>query len=191
MPRRDWRPLRSNEHNVSSRHMAVTSRWRYLSLSNDLWGILLASELHQTLPVYVVDDDDECAIHWCSYRKSMTLRCQPIKMAWVFWCRWFKCGWVCGALFELAECLRWEGSKYMNWCWKHRARFRLVYLTGHGDVPMAVEALQAGAALLPETCQRRRVSWGDQGNSCIRKAFANERLPSSLRLVNRAWDRYP
>lgn len=45
----------------------------------------------------------------------------------------------------IAECLTFVVSKFTNFLNEAHSPLAVIYLTGHGDVPMAVDALQAGA----------------------------------------------
>ena len=101
------------------------------------------SELHQTLPVYVVDDDE-------SMRDSLVFLLEEHD----FTVSAYQDGpsFLEAVDLSAAGCVvldsrmpEMRGQQVHELMLKAQSPLSVIYLTGHGDVPMAVEALQAGA----------------------------------------------
>ncbi len=144
---------------------------------------LVMSELHQTLPVYVVDDDESMRDSLnCSYWKSMILWCQPMKMAELFL-----------DSVDLAVLLGAWGVRQPN-AWSERATSS--WIDGEsaeptfGDSSLRVtvcyreEALQAAQRTSFKNWLKQRIGWRQSNNILKTPAHGTYRQAYALVELN-------
>ncbi len=98
---------------------------------------------HQSLPVYVVDDDE-------SMRDSLVFLLEEHEYQVSAFCD--GPSFLSSADIRGAGCVildsrmpQMRGQQVHEYLLEQHSPLSVIYLTGHGDVPMAVDALQAGA----------------------------------------------
>ncbi|WP_096701528.1 response regulator [Magnetospirillum sp. 15-1] len=93
--------------------------------------------------VYIVDDDEAIrdALGWLFQSRGVTAQCFASAEA-------FLAGWAAGSSGCLVLDIRMEGMtglELFDRLCELGAKLPVIFLTGHGDVPMAVSALKKGA----------------------------------------------
>lgn len=101
------------------------------------------SELHQTLPVYVVDDDESMRDSLVFLLKEHDFTVSAYENGPNFLDSVDLSAPGCVILDSRMPEMR--GQQVHELMVKAQSPLSVIYLTGHGDVPMAVEALQSGA----------------------------------------------
>jgi two-component system response regulator DctR len=93
--------------------------------------------------VHVVDDDDAIrdALSWLLRSRGVTARCWPSAEA--FLADWSAA--MCGCLVLDVRMEGMSGAELFDQLLARGCRLPVIFLTGHGDVPLAVAALKKGA----------------------------------------------
>jgi FixJ family two-component response regulator len=93
--------------------------------------------------VYVVDDDEPCAIHSNGSWKATTTRVRCYESAEAFLSRYDPREVAC--LIADIRMVGMSGMELQDRLIERRSPLPIVFITGHGDVPMAVESMKKGA----------------------------------------------
>lgn len=93
--------------------------------------------------VYLVDDDEAIRDSLSWLLQSRSLQCQTYPSAESFLAAWTP--ELCGCLLLDIRMREMSGLELFDRLLENGNRLPVIFLTGHGDVPMAVDALKKGA----------------------------------------------
>ena len=93
--------------------------------------------------VYLVDDDEAIRDSLSWLLQSRSLQCQTYPSAESFLAAWTPD--LCGCLLLDIRMREMSGLELFDRLLENGNRLPVIFLTGHGDVPMAVDALKKGA----------------------------------------------